>query len=204
MSSPTPGSTLPSDSAKFVWVAGSGTSAYWLYVGTTPGGRDIYTQSQGSSLQATVSGLPTDGSSVYVRLWSRVSGAWQYADYSYTSVCYACGGDGGDTSTEMISPAPGSTLPSSTVTFQWKAGPEASQYWLYVGTTQGGSDIYNASEGTNLAATVGSLPTNGGAVYVRLLSLVDGSWEYIDYRYSACSACGNGGSRSRSRRYRHL
>ncbi len=94
----------------------------------------------------------------------------------------------------MSSPAQGATLPSSTVTFQWTAGSGASQYWLFVGTTKGGRDIHNEFEGTSLAATVGNLPTNGGAVYVRLWSRVEGSWEYVDYTYMTCSVCSGGGS----------
>jgi hypothetical protein len=31
----------------------------------------------------TFTTLPTDGSTLYVRLWSQIGGAWQYADYSY-------------------------------------------------------------------------------------------------------------------------
>jgi hypothetical protein len=29
--------------------------------------------------------LPTDGRTLYVRLWSLVSGAWQFNDYTYTA-----------------------------------------------------------------------------------------------------------------------
>src|SRR5689334_9479371 len=62
---------------------------------------------------------------------------------------------------EIATPAPGSTLTSSTITFQWTGGIGATDYWLYVGTTQGGLDIYSADRGTSLSATVSNLPTNG-------------------------------------------
>ncbi len=85
MTSPTPGSTLTSSVVTFTWSVGSGVSEYWVYIGTSPGGYEFYTQSQGASLAVTVSGLPTNGSTLYVRLWSQISGVWQWNDYIYTA-----------------------------------------------------------------------------------------------------------------------
>src|SRR5260370_13745948 len=62
MTSPAPGSTLTSSAATFQWSTGSGALAYHLYVGTTAGGNDIYSQNQGTSLSVTGGGLPTNGS----------------------------------------------------------------------------------------------------------------------------------------------
>jgi len=31
----------------------------------------------------TVSGLPANGSTLYVRMWSKISGVWQFNDYVY-------------------------------------------------------------------------------------------------------------------------
>jgi serine protease len=84
MTSPAPGSTLPGSSVTFAWTAGSGVTEYWLHVGSTPGGSDLYNRTQGSTLSGTVTGLPTDGRPLYVRLWSLI-GAWQWIDYVYTA-----------------------------------------------------------------------------------------------------------------------
>jgi hypothetical protein len=86
MTSPTPGSTLTSSTVTFVWDTGTGVSQYWLSIGATPGGNQIYEQSQGTNLSVTVSGLPTDGSTIHARLWSLIAGVWQWNDYSYTAV----------------------------------------------------------------------------------------------------------------------
>jgi hypothetical protein len=56
-----------------------------LYVGTSNGTNDIYGQSQGTSTSGTVSALPTDGRTLYVRLWSYTGSAWLYRDYTYTA-----------------------------------------------------------------------------------------------------------------------
>ena len=64
---------------------GTGVAQYWLTVGTTAGGNNVYTQDQGTNLSAAVMGLPTTGSTIYVRLWSLADGTWQYHDYIYTA-----------------------------------------------------------------------------------------------------------------------
>jgi hypothetical protein len=180
MTTPTPGSTLTSSTVTFVWSAGVGVSGYWLEVGTTPGGNQIYPGSLVADLSATVSGLPTDGSTVYVRLWSLIGGAWQFNDYTYTSATAA-------PEAVMLSPPPGSTLTSSTVTFIWSAGSGVSVYWLEIGTTPGGNQIYPGAPVLELSATVSGLPTNGSIVYVRLWSLIGGIWHFRDYTYNAAS-----------------
>ena len=83
----------------------------------------------------------------------------------------------------MTSPAPGTTLSASTVTFTWcNAG--ASQYYLYVGN-QGvlSNNIYNGSVGTYLSQQVSGLPSTG-TINVRIWSLVNGTWLFNDYTYT--------------------
>src|SRR5437870_13599594 len=103
MTSPTPGSTLGGATVSFCWSAGTGATEYWLDVGTTgAGSTNLYSQSQGLSLSGTVNGLPIDGSTVYVRLWTRLGGTWQFNDYTYRAA------KNKNTATQTP-PAPGST-----------------------------------------------------------------------------------------------
>ncbi len=62
---------------------GYGADEYWLTVGTVQGGYDIYSASLGLARTATVSYLPSQGSTVYVRQWSRHGNLWSYTDYTY-------------------------------------------------------------------------------------------------------------------------
>ena len=57
------------------------------------------------------------------------------------------------TKAQITSPPPGSTLTSSTVTFIWNSGTGVSEYWLSIGATPGGNQIYEQSQGTNLSVT---------------------------------------------------
>jgi len=79
------GSTLAGTAVTFAWDAGAGASQYHLYVGTTgPGSADLYSQNAGAQQSRAVSEVPTDGRTIYVRLWSLTSG-WFWRDYTFTA-----------------------------------------------------------------------------------------------------------------------
>lgn len=179
MTSPTPGSTFSSSTVTFNWSTGSGVTEYFLYVGTAFGGNDIYGWSLAMGRSATVSGIPTDGRTIYVRLWSKLGGTWDFVDYQYTAF------RGGSTLAQMISPTPGSTFNSSTVTFSWTSGSYVSQYWLYLGTTPGGYELYSQSQGMNRSKTIYGLPVNGQPIYVTLWSYTSSGWNGYIYTYRA-------------------
>jgi murein DD-endopeptidase MepM/ murein hydrolase activator NlpD len=181
MTSPAPGSTLTGASVTFHWNSGSGVSQYWLYFGTTSGGYELYSQSQGTNLSMTMNNLPTNGQPVYVRLWSLIGTNWQFNDYTYTGANSA-------QKAVLVSPAPNSTLPGATASFTWSTGTGVSQYWLYFGTTAGGYELYSQSQGTNHSMTMNNLPTDGRAIYVRLWSLIGGAWQFNDTAYTAATA----------------
>ena len=114
------------------------------------GGREqlLLVAEPGRRLTATVNGLPTNGSTIYVTLYSLIGGAWVPNAYTYTALSAAAGG-------VITTPAPGATLSGSMVTFSWTAGAGASAYWLVMGSTAGGNDYYSSGNlGNALTATV--------------------------------------------------
>lgn len=66
----------------FKWSTGTGVSQYQLLVGTSSGSADIASYT-GTATTRTVSGLPTDGSTIYVSLKSSISSTWYTRTYSY-------------------------------------------------------------------------------------------------------------------------
>jgi len=84
----------------------------------------------------------------------------------------------------MLSPPPGSTFSSSTVTLTWSAG-SASAYFLFVGSSLHGADIYNSGLVTVLSKTVNNIPVDGRTIYVTLGSKVNGTWTVNSYTYTA-------------------
>jgi len=179
ITSPVSGSTLPGSTVTFTWSAGSGATAYWLDAGSTPGGNQCYQSGNlGNVLTTTVNGLPINGSTVYVTLYSYAGGQWFYNQYTYTAFNTATG------LAIMQTPAPGSTLHGSSATFTWSAGSGATSYWLDVGSTPGGNNYYQSGNlGNVLATAVNTLPADGSQIYVTLWSLVDGQWYYNEYNY---------------------
>jgi serine protease len=179
MTSPTPSSTLTGSSATFTWTTGADVNQYLMHVGTTgAGSSDITNTGSLHTTTATVTGIPTTGGTLYVRLYSYINGAWQYNDYTYTEY-------GVPTPAVMITPAPSSTLNSSSVTFTWTAGVAVSQYLMHVGTTgAGSSDITNTGSLHTTSTTITGIPTTGGTLYVRLYSYISGAWQYNDYTYT--------------------
>ena len=124
--------------------------------------------------------MPTDGSTVYVTLYSLVGGQWLANAYTYTAFNQA-GALG-----VMQTPIPGSTLSGNTQTFTWSAGNGASAYWLDIGSSQGGNDIYQSGNlGNVLQTTVYTLPANGDTIYVTLWTYAGGQWQYNQYTYTS-------------------
>jgi uncharacterized protein YkwD len=83
ITSPTPGSTLPGSTVTFRWSSATGAQEYFLYVGTSQGANNIYGASQGLNLSRSVSNIPRNGSTIYVRIWTRTSSGWAYNDYTF-------------------------------------------------------------------------------------------------------------------------
>jgi hypothetical protein len=106
---PAPRSMLPSSFVTFTWSGGSATS-YALLVGTSRGRSDIYNSGKLSVCSIGINNLPIDGSTVYVRLRSRMKKKWQYFDYTYTAYTYhpngASAATAASSSTAALEPAP--------------------------------------------------------------------------------------------------
>jgi ELWxxDGT repeat protein len=89
---------------------------------------------------------------------------------------------------ELVLPADGS-LVRSTTHFEWTAGGQALEYWLQLGTTPGGHDLRDVSDGTHLAASVSGLPFDGSTIHARLWTRLPAptGWVYRDATYQALS-----------------
>ena len=183
MTSPAAGSALASDTAAFNWDAGSGVTRYYLMVGLWKGGNTLFNQDMGASQSAVATGLPVDGSRIFVRLFSYIGSAWQYNDYEYMAFDPA---PGPAQKAVLTAPAPGSTLGGVSAAFVWSAGKKAEGYYLFIGDWQGGNSRYSQyfKAGTT-SANVTGLPVDGRLLFVRLWSYISGQWEYNDYQLRA-------------------
>jgi hypothetical protein len=174
LTSPTPG-LLNSPTITFNWSAGTGATSYALRLGAAVGGNSYYASGAITATSATVSGLPTNGSSIYARLTTFFGSTQVYTDYVYTA----------PTKAALTSPTPGSVLTGATETFNWSAGVGATAYALRLGTTVGGNDIFASGAITTTSATRNNLPTNGSTIYARLTTFFGSTQVYTDYVYTA-------------------
>jgi len=184
LTTPTPSTKLTSSSAIFTWSPGEGVTYYWFNLGTANSGanaKNIYSSGSTTLTSANVTGLPTNGETVYATLYSHIAGAWQPKIYTYTA-------SGTPTPAVLTTPTPATQLTSSTVTFTWSPGNPATNYWFNIGTASSGANtknIYAGSPTTATSVTVTGLPTNGETIYATLYSYIDGAWQPIVYTYKA-------------------
>jgi glucose/arabinose dehydrogenase len=180
--SPGNGSTLGGSEQLFQW-NDVGASLYQVWVGNTPGAYDIgYFPGPGTTSTSTLAtGLPTDGRTLYVRLWSNLGGQDSFRDFTYTAA-----NAGSPTPASITGPPNNSALGGSSQLFSWNdAG--ASLYQLWVGSAPGAYDYgyFPACGTTSTSTTATGLPTDGRSLYVRLHSLIDGTYYFRDFTYFA-------------------
>ena len=168
LSAPT-GTTLSSEAVTFYWNASTGATAWWLDVGTTQGQGNIFGANTALATSQTVTGLPTTGGTVYVRLWTQSGGVWIYNDYTFTAANQSV-------KAAMISPVAGSTLPGASVTFSpGTPGWAATTLLARRGHGPRAGNIFSANVALATSQTVNGIP-GARTIYVRLWTLLAGNW----------------------------
>ena len=175
---PTPG-TLPGPSATFQWTTPTGATAYSLWLGSTGvGSNNLWGSGSTTASSVTFGALPTNGETIYVRLFTTLNGASVHNDYTYTAASAAV----------LTSPTPNSTLTSASATFQWSTAAGATSYSLWLGSTGVGSNnLWGSGSTTAKSVTFGSLPTNGETIYARLYTTYGSVVVHYDYTYTAAT-----------------
>ena len=165
-----------------------------LYVGTDAG--VYYSPDGGMSWSAYGSGFPhvavfgleIQNPSRIIRAATHGRGLYEAATVSTVAPTPTPAPTPAPPYAEIFSPAACGPLTSSTETFSWTTG-NATAYWLTVGTTPGGTQIFSSGQTGAHSATVGNIPTDGRTIYVHLWSLIGGSWSGPpDYIYTAFPA----------------
>lgn len=170
ITSPVNGSTLASTALTLTWNAGVGVTQYVLWVGTTPGGYDLYAGVETLGTKAVT--VPASGAKVYVTLYSLIKGSYQANYYQYVTAA--------PVKAQLTSPVDGATLSNGTLNLTWTTGTGVSRYYLFVGSSYGGYDlgVYDVGTATNRSVTV---PTDGGPIYLTLWSLINGAFQSNSY-----------------------
>jgi len=133
---PANGATGITSPLVFQWSSITGAQAYYLYVGTTQGAKDLVNSGEKQVTTYYVPGLPSNRT-LYARMWTKQNGIWYYNDSTFTTA-QSC--------SALTYPLNGATGIRSQITFQWTATAGAQAYYLYVGTTPGAKDLVNTGE----------------------------------------------------------
>ena len=145
-------------------------------MGTGTGLTNIYTGTLGTATSKTLTALPLDGSTIYVRLWSFFNSAWQSYDYTFTASATE------DPKAYLISPEPSSKLTGSSVTFI-RTSTGASNYWLDVGIKKATGDLFVGSFAASTSLTLNNIPLGSQVIYVRLWTMVNSVWQANEYTF---------------------
>jgi hypothetical protein len=158
----------------FTWVAVGGASEYCLTVGSAKGADDLVNSGPLPAGQTSyqVPSLPA-GQSLWARVYCSVDGHWSHADVTFTAA---------PNQAALTFPGDGQTGVGSERPFSWSKVPWAINYWLTVGTAEGGSDLLNTGPLPASQSDFSALPPfpSGATLYARLLTNDGSNWTYAD------------------------
>src|SRR5262249_29963275 len=120
ITAPANGSPVVPLNVTFQWTAVAGAKAYYLYVGTSAGAKDIVDTGGLAGTSVTVGPLPA-ATTLYLRMWTK-GDWWVFTDTTIqTSTITA----------KLQTPGDGAASVPLNVAFSWNPVPAATAYYLY-------------------------------------------------------------------------
>jgi hypothetical protein len=174
MTYPADGATAIDQSQAATWTAVTSVQAYYLYVGTTPGARNIIDSHETLLTRFPIAGLLPAGSTLYARLWTKVGGAWRYRDSTFTASPLV---------PQFVYPTDGAVGVNPSTPFAWAPPANSTAHQLVVGTTPGANGLFDSGQIGATSVAVPGLPTTG-ALYARIMSRVGGIWRHTDIAFT--------------------
>jgi len=170
---PANGATNADLSQPIRWTTVTNAQAYQLYIGSTPGAKDILDSRQTQATSFLATNVPPN-QVVYARIWVQVGGVWRYADSSFS---------GAPLTTRIMYPADGAINTDIAQPIQWLSIPNAQAYELYLGSSPGARDWLDSGQLQTTSRAWTNVPTNQ-TVYARIWVEVGGVWRHTDSSFS--------------------
>lgn len=173
---PAAGQTIVQSATPFRWSPLAGAQAYYLWVGTSPGAKDVIDSGELPPEQLALSSttlLPRD-TTLYARLYRLVDGRWSFD----VDIAFSASAEPAD----LLYPRAGMDLTEAALDqpFRWQLSAPATAYYLFVGTQPGQYDVVNSGEMPAPTATrdmLRGMPLNTW-LYARLHVLENGVWRH--------------------------
>src|SRR5437762_3384152 len=160
------------------WTSVANAQAYYVYVGSTPGAKDLL--NSGSTLQTSWLALSLPpGQTLYVRLWTRVADSWRFVDSTFVAAPVL--------KAWITYPVNGAVGADLTRPIQWTPVANVQAYYLYVGTSVGAKDLVNTGETQKTSYPAVTLPV-GQTLYARLWTKAADVWRYADSSFTTAAA----------------
>src|SRR5262249_47928174 len=161
----------------FSWTTVPGALAYYLYVGTSQGAKDLVNTGEIPQTSYTVPPLPT-GVTLWARIWTKKAAAtWCYEEITFSAAARR--------DTRFEEPRAGAQNGDTAKPCSWTEGPGALAYYVYAGRSQGAKDLVNTGEIPQTSYTVPPLPT-GVTLWARIWTKKAApTWSYADITFTA-------------------
>ena len=171
---PAAGATTVDFSQPLQWTTIAGAQAYYLYLGTTLGAKDLVNTGEIQQTSYRVPLTLASGATLYARLWTKVAGIWRFVDATFSAPPIA----------RFTYPAAGTTTVDPTQLLTWTAVPAVQAYYLYVGSTAGAKDLVNSFEIQQTSYRLPLTVATGNTLYARLWTKAGGIWRFVDRTFS--------------------
>src|SRR5207245_111092 len=158
------------------WTSVANAQAYYLYVGTTLGAKDLVDTGETLQTSYLAAHLPA-GQTVYARMWTKVGGVWRYTDSRFSAAPLPA---------VLPYPLNGARNVDTSHAFSWTTVSGARAYYLYVGTSLGAKDVLDSGEMQQSSFVFyWNLPTDR-PLYARIWTkMSDSTWRFNDISFTA-------------------
>lgn len=160
----------------FAWTAVDGATAYYLTVGTTPGGRDIVDSGSLSTTRYIVSASFDAGTTYFARIYTLYGGRWRWSDVAFYGATAPIAA--------FRYPLDGaSDVDLDSGAFEWNTVLGAAGYYLTVGTTRFGRDLLGTGGISVNRFAAQNLPA-GATLHATLYTLYHDVWRASDVTFT--------------------
>ena len=156
---PANGATNVDPGAAFVWNQVSDAQGYYIWIGTQHNQSDVWSSGAinlNLNSVAPPAGVLHVNTTYFLRMWTEINGIYtnHFVDTSFTTASST------NSPARLSSPANGATNVDPFLPFAWNAVSGAQSYTLNIGSTPGGSNIFQGSPTTATSITVPGLQPN--------------------------------------------